>query len=319
MNQPNKLLSTLLIIVGVLMFSVVFAQTPPSGDSANVIITPPSGDNNNTGGTSPTPPSGDNNNTGGIVNPPVMPPADNPQPSGGGSIILYLTTPCSNVVYEEWSAPINGYQYRDIINQIPAGCNFTASQQEARSRKYPPVVNPQILGVKDYADGSLLRGPDWKIYIIIDGRKQFVKNWGELYKKYGGQNINNVSFEVLAQYPEILGVKDYADGSLLRGLDKKVYLIVYGRKLRIKNLKELANYQGREINDISYEVLAQYPEVLGVKVYATGNLLRGSDKKVYLIIDGKRKLIKNLQELINYRGREIINVDGRALESYPLI
>ena len=260
MNQPNKLLSTLLIIVGVLMFSVVFAQTPPSGDSANVIITPPSGDNNNTGGTSPTPPSGDNNNTGGIVNPPVMPPADNPQPSGGGSIILYLTTPCSNVVYEEWGVPTNGYQYRDVINQIPAGCNFTASQQEARSRKYPPVVNPQILGVKDYADGSLLRG-----------------------------------------------------------LDKKVYLIVYGRKLRIKNLKELANYQGREINDVSYEVLVQYPEVLGVKVYATGNLLRGSDKKVYLIIDGKRKLIKNLQELINYRGREIINVDGRALESYPLI
>jgi hypothetical protein len=67
------------------------------------------------------------------------------------------------------------------------------------------LVVSQILGVKIYPDGSLLRGPDWKIYLIINGEKQLIISWEELLEKYIGQKIYNVSDEVLAQYPEVLG------------------------------------------------------------------------------------------------------------------
>jgi hypothetical protein len=50
----------------------------------------------------------------------------------------------------------------------------------------------------------------------------------------------------------------YANGTLLRGSDKKVYVITNGKKQPINTLKELAKYKGKKITDVSTSVLGQY-------------------------------------------------------------
>jgi len=121
----------------------------------------------------------------------------------------------------------------------------------------------------------------------------------------------------IAPAPQLLGEKIYADGALLRGSDKKVYLIVNGQKKHIFNLKELAQYAGQKIYDVENIVLIQYPEVLKIKVFADGMLIRGADTKVYVIKNGKKQHIRSLLELQkNYFGKKIYDVSDETLSKY---
>ncbi len=77
-----------------------------------------------------------------------------------------------------------------------------------------PTTTPQVLGVKEascenvdqdiigkteWADGSLIRACDMKIYHIENQKKNHVKNFQELLK-YIGQRIYNVADEVVALF-----------------------------------------------------------------------------------------------------------------------
>jgi hypothetical protein len=116
---------------------------------------------------------------------------------------------------------------------------------------------------------------------------------------------------------QVLGVKIYPVGSLLRAPNKKIYAIVSTSTVKyISSLKELWIYRGHAIFNISYETLAQYKQVLGVKVYADGTLLRGPDHKIYVIINGKKQPIRSLKELMKYRGQKIIDVSAEVLTAY---
>jgi len=55
-----------------------------------------------------------------------------------------------------------------------------------------------------------------------------------------------------------LGVKIYADGTLLRTPDKKIYVIINGQKNYISTLKQLAKYKNSKIYNVTAEVLANY-------------------------------------------------------------
>ena len=117
--------------------------------------------------------------------------------------------------------------------------------------------------------------------------------------------------------PQVLGEKIYGDGTLLRGSDKKIFVITDGQKKHIPNLKELAKYAGQKICDVENTVLIQYPEVLGIKVFADGMLIRGADAKVYVIKQGKKQYVKNLEELrANYFGKKIYDVSDETLAKY---
>ncbi|MDP2587024.1 MAG: chitobiase/beta-hexosaminidase C-terminal domain-containing protein [Candidatus Komeilibacteria bacterium] len=56
--------------------------------------------------------------------------------------------------------------------------------------------------------------------------------------------------------------------------------------------------------------------VLGVKTYANGTLLRGSNAKIYVVENGKLKHITSLKELTKYAGQEIIKVSDEVITSY---
>ncbi|MFA6466376.1 MAG: DUF4215 domain-containing protein [Patescibacteria group bacterium] len=119
-------------------------------------------------------------------------------------------------------------------------------------------------GRMEYSDGSLLRDAcDHKmsVYLIKDQKKWHVPTWQYLHDNHFGQRIYNVLTTVLDKFPDwgkVLGVKEYADGTLLRGPDFKIYVLENGHKQHIKNLEELAKYAGREIINVSDEVINRY-------------------------------------------------------------
>ncbi len=200
--------------------------------------------------------------------------------------------------------------------------------------RFEPVPTEAVLGSKKYADGTLIRTPDNKVYIIELQKPRYINSPYEL-SLYGGQEIFNVEFDVLDQYSnqsvggdqKILGVKVYGDGTLLRTRDFKVYIVENG------NIKHIASipgphdsYLGKKIIDVDYSVLTQYhqilvsdplpKQVLGVKKYSDGTLIRTENKKTYIIENQKARYISTIEELRKYSGQEIFNVDIDTLNFY---
>ncbi|MBU4512725.1 S8 family serine peptidase, partial [Patescibacteria group bacterium] len=170
---------------------------------------------------------------------------------------------------------------------------------------------PQILDAEAYGEGSLIRGLDFKIYVLVAKQKKYISNLTEL-QKYSGQLIYNVSNEVLDQYPDISIASQpaqYSDGELIKGPDQKIYVIKNSQRVYISNLEELQKYVGKQIHQVNIEVLAQYPIVITApRHYDNGSLIRGADKKIYVIKNGRKRHISNLAELKKYAGQPIYNV-----------
>ena len=113
---------------------------------------------------------------------------------------------------------------------------------------------------------------------------------------------------------KVLGIGYYPDGSLLRGSDKKIYLIKNGYRKYIANLEELKKYASREIIDVGEEDLKQYE----YRPHLDGELIRQiGDVKVYVIENGLIRHIKSLEELrARYFGLEIYNLKEEEMSLY---
>jgi len=261
---------------------------------------------------------------------------------------------CADVVYGDWGECVDGIELRDIISQSPSLCDLTISQLAEKSRSCEPSTatstpeitsseissatssseiatstEGEVLGAKAYSNGSLLRSiKTKKIYYIINGQKKLVRTLAELWQ-YRLAKRTDVSEGILAQYPdyagEVLGVKAYPNGSLLRSLiTKKIYYITNGQKKHIRTLAQLWQYRNIKIINVSEEILAQYKdvagEVLGVKVYPDGSILRSEiTKKIYYIINGEKKFITSGQSW-NYGNllmTNIMEVGEEILAQYP--
>jgi hypothetical protein len=111
---------------------------------------------------------------------------------------------CSNVFYSPWSVCVGGKQTRTIISQVPNNCVVTAHQKLFTSKTCSAVLGQKAAAsqpvAKSYPNGSLLRGPDKRIYVLINGQRTHVASLLEL-KKYRGRAINDVSDEMIARYP----------------------------------------------------------------------------------------------------------------------
>lgn len=167
---------------------------------------------------------------------------------------------CKTVTYSAWGNCISGIKARTVIDKYPINCTMTAFQKESRSE-----ICGKVLGVKIYKPGSLLRSPDGKIYEVLAGQKlKVVHNLKEL-KAYGNRQIDNVSDALIAQYKQsygvVLGVKKYAEGTLLRGPNFKVYVIQNGKKHYLSGPSELEKYQGKEILNVSAQTIADYDNI----------------------------------------------------------
>jgi hypothetical protein len=111
----------------------------------------------------------------------------------------------------------------------------------------------EVKGVSYYADGTLLRY-NKKIYIIENQTRRHIRNLKEL-REYSGQGIFDVDGKTMEQYE----LKIFKDGSLIRGSDMRVYIVVGNTKKHIINLEELREfYFGIEIFNVSDDVIERY-------------------------------------------------------------
>ena len=102
----------------------------------------------------------------------------------------------------------------------------------------------------------------------------------------------------------------------MRSPEGKIYVVVTKKTIQqIKTPAELKNYKGR-IHDVNDATIAQYIQVLGVKIYADGTLLRTPDYKVYVIKNGEKQYIHNASDLSKYRNHRIINVSYSVLADF---
>lgn len=131
----------------------------------------------------------------------------------------------------------------------------------------------------------------------------------------------------------VLGTQAYADGTLLRGSNKKVYAVKGTDLIHIATLADLRKHVGKPILDVEDSVILNFAalnavteteeeapategQVLGVSSIANGTLVRGSDKKIYVIINGKKSHIHSLAELAKYVGKPILDVADDVLAQY---
>lgn len=135
-----------------------------------------------------------------------------------------------------------------------------------------PDVDGDIKGVMKFIAGSLIRGCGPEVYHVLGNDLFHIPNWQYLHDNYFAQRIYNVTDEVIAQYGQtliddktvkgkdakILGVKFYADGTLLKAGDGKIYVIINGKKVHIISLEDLKKYSGNKIYNVTDTVLNQY-------------------------------------------------------------
>lgn len=162
---------------------------------------------------------------------------------GGGGSIVY----CESAQY----VCINNV--KNIVSQTPATCSFTSAQLSKIGE--PCEENngqQQVLGVQKYAAGTLLRSNlNHRIYVVTSETTiQRILNLKEL-TEYKGYIILNVDESVIASFKQVLGVKIYPDGTLIRRHgSKKIYVVENGQFIHIKTLKELLKYIGQPIIEI---------------------------------------------------------------------
>lgn len=117
------------------------------------------------------------------------------------------------------------------------------------------------------------------VYYYDEALLSWVLVPGAIFDQAGGSvnfSVNHLTnFAVFSEQPvtqEVLGETTYADGTLLRGSDKRIFVVIGGKLQRILNLKELAQYADQEILEVEDSVIASYPKastkaVLGARKY----------------------------------------------------
>lgn len=142
----------------------------------------------------------------------------------------------------------------------------------------------------------------------------------------------------------VLGEKIYAEGEVFRMPDGKMYIIINGGQVYIRNLEELRMYlaqiaakaQGepsypegtiirkpdgkmyivingvqiyiRNIAELRMYAAKAAARAAKIRIYPNGTLIRRADMKIFVIINRQEYYIKNLIELRKYAGHRIIDI-----------
>lgn len=189
------------------------------------------------------------------------------------AVTLNNLLPNTTYHYQLRAQDSNGYSAYDADRTFVTNANGVPQQiLGIKEVACVPDVDSDLKDIAQFNDGVLLRGCGPEVYHIVDGKKFHIPSWQYLHDHYLGLRIYNITDENLAKFSNIskdnlnlksllnkvLGHKTYADGSLLRGPDKKVYVIINGAKVHLQTLTDLKKYSGRKIHDVTEEVLNQY-------------------------------------------------------------
>lgn len=166
-----------------------------------------------------------------------------------------------------------------------------------------------------YKDGSFLRSPNGKIYLLKEQKKYYISSPSQL-KQYTKIKMYNVSNSVINKYPDYISslVKN-TTRSFLQAPDGKVFLIENGKKKHIKSLEELKSYGFIRLVGASYDDINKYPDA-GVTSYPNGSLLKVADGRIYLFDSGKIRYIASISELKQLGQRKMFIIAQSDLSKY---
>ncbi|MCK4553950.1 hypothetical protein KAU19_03230 [Candidatus Parcubacteria bacterium] len=265
--------------------------------------------------------------------------------------ILSLDKPAS-ILFPKMSGKKIGYSYNEsdfteIVNTCPLNngdslvgdkidCKFDDGIDLIVWTKHFTnfVVYSQIVDSGSEAAGNagnpIILMPTSCAKVIYDEwQKACVNNWQ--YRNIISKVPNNCSMTAEQQAQakrecglaeddkkiKVLSAEFYSDSSLIRGSDMKIYLIENQTKRHIINLKALKQFIGMKIFNVTDKIINLY--LAGDKIFANygnGDLIRGSDMKVYIIKNNKKHHIINLTGLRKYTGQKIYNISDDALAQY---
>lgn len=178
-------------------------------------------------------------------------------------------------------------------------------------------------------EGTLIRGSNSLVYLINAGKRRLIPDQSTFSALgYKQENVQRISDEQLSTIPELPAVNKYRiaykNGTLLKGEAPAVYVISSGGRRLIPNEAtfEAMGYQWTDIQRISDRELKSIPEYSALPTYATsyaeGTLLKGSGAEIYIIINGKRRLIPD-QDTFNNLGYKLENVQQISDEKLNFI
>jgi len=113
---------------------------------------------------------------------------------------------------------------------------------------------------------------------------------------------------------KVLGAYYYPDGSLVRGPDKKIFVIFGRYKTLIHNLIALQKYHGQEIISISAEEISDFIH----RQCRPGDLIREKGGvKIFFVQKNGKEYVPNLTILRqHYSGQKIHNLDKDEIGKY---
>jgi uncharacterized protein YjdB len=169
----------------------------------------------------------------------------------------------------------------------------------------------EVLGVKIFADGTLIRTKNGKIFLIVNkGFKKPVASLEEL-RKLGKKEIKNVDDATFNKIPlatgNVLGVKTFKDGSLIRGRDGKVFIIEKGEKRRITSAAELKKFSRVKIESVDDNTLNS------IRTKGAVRLLRARDGKIFVVENNEKRHVRSMAELKSFGGVKVESVDDNTL------
>lgn len=223
-----------------------------------------------------------------------------------------------------YSTTVQGDMTVTIVNQATAALyNYT-----------PHVYNGnynfwklwQKYFTRDYLNGSLLQASgDSGVWLIENGYKRAFLSRSALTSRYDPSRIQIVGKADIDKYPTGDPIK-FADYSIIRVPDGKIYLLVGNSKRRFANPESFrkAGFNPEEIISAAATELSNYQDgavITTASTYATGALLQ--DKKtggVYWVIDGtKAPIWDGVLLKTKFKGRKILGVTTTQLAAYTTV
>ncbi|HNX10843.1 MAG TPA: hypothetical protein PKI61_01760 [bacterium] len=193
------------------------------------------------------------------------------------------------------------------------------------------TVSPEVLeqyepgGAIKYPNYSLIKTPEKKIYLLVDGNKRLIES-DAVFRKIGFSSEELVSgtMDDLAAYATtttITATSTYPLGALIMNTKNGgVYYVSEGQKAPIVDKVLLSTkFRGRRILKATEADLAKYPKISPV-LFDSGELLKSNNAQaVYLIDNGQKRpfLSGSDFESLGYNWDNVITVSPQMLYLYP--
>jgi len=173
--------------------------------------------------------------------------------------------------------------------------------------------------------GCVVRGDDETVY-LVDETYKYAFPSAEIFLSHGyhWQQVIKIAQEELEALPSAR-VLSFRDGTLLRGRGETTYVVEDGLRRPFISATdfEAMGYRWEnvvEVADKQLDRMAVGKPLQPGDCYPNGTLLRGTDTTVYLLADGARRAIPNVQvfQSWGYQWEQIITIADDALAQYSL-